>query len=365
MNARTVLLAACLLASACLENEESIEVRPDGSIEVELSAKGDAADLTRGYSVPLQGPWQPRDDLTRAWVRDLGPATGGAAVQERFAAGAWTGAAEDADVTLAASAEFPSAADLPEFLAPATDPYRTAFQRRRTSLAVEPKGGRTVYVFEREYGPRPFWDPFDTELFPQDVRDRIDAEQPLDDEQVVRVAALIRERAHTPAAMRPFTSAVGAVYTDGDAALDSGAFERTMTALHRAVDEVLSTPNVRALFEALHAKQLDESATIPDELDLQQRLRDAAREVISGSLERERVDPEIAHAMLERLEWNFTSLDDAKDLEDEKFTLRVALPGVLVDGNYDSVEDGRATWKFEGQSLFGSGRVLRAVSVLE
>ena len=83
--------AVSLLAlSSCLETEEDIEVRPDGSVQVTLRASGNLWDVAAGYPLPFGGAWEPVDDTTRLWVREVARATGGALVRERLEAGAWT-----------------------------------------------------------------------------------------------------------------------------------------------------------------------------------------------------------------------------------------------------------------------------------
>lgn len=69
MHTRTILpFAFALLLPACRETEEEITVRPDGSLHVELQAKGNVEDLADGYPIPLGGPWEARNDETRAWL---------------------------------------------------------------------------------------------------------------------------------------------------------------------------------------------------------------------------------------------------------------------------------------------------------
>jgi hypothetical protein len=65
------------------------------------------------------------------------------------------------------------------------------------------------------------------------------------------------------------------------------------------------------------------------------------------------------------LEWLFTAHDHTDDLGDDTFHLRVRMPGTIVGGDYDAVEDGVAAWEFEGSTLRDRDRVLRVVSVVE
>ena len=74
-----------------------------------------------------------------------------------------------------------------------------------------------------------------------------------------------------------------------------------------------------------------------------------------------------------RLEWDFTAFDQTGDIGDEDFKFSVCLPGVAVDGNYDSREevvvDGvactKVEWSFKGGDLRDRDKSLRVVSVVE
>src|SRR6185295_6709853 len=113
----------------CVENDEELTIRADGSVGVRLHAKGRPADFGEGYAMPLQGPWSAQNASTIA---------------------------EGADVDLEVAAEFSSVRDLPRFYAPAGEPYRTAYLQRTSDLRVESKGGRKVYTFERTFHRREF-----------------------------------------------------------------------------------------------------------------------------------------------------------------------------------------------------------------
>ena len=364
------LLLTCCLTPACLENEESIEVRPNGSVRVTLRAKGDVEDLTQGHALPLHGPWQPVDQGTRTWVEVFGAATGGAEVRARFDAGAWSemGDPDEEEVELSVQAEFPSVSDLPTFLSPAGEPYRDALLARDTNLSITQQGARRVYVFERAYAGRPFWDRFDDEVLPEPLKQgleaALEAQQRPSEDLLHQLSAVGREWARTPPAMQVFTSALGALYTEGEGGLSCAAHARVLERLHASVAAVLSPENLGAFFEALFTAAENETA-LPAELDLEQQLRTAIRITLKAALADAGLDLEVRNAVLERLEWNFTSYDIAQDIGDEKFTLNLTLPGTIVDGNYDELEGHTARWTFEGSELHGADRVLRAVSVLE
>ena len=58
--------------------------------------------------------------------------------------------------------------------------------------------------------------------------------------------------------------------------------------------------------------------------------------------------------------------DHANDLGDERFHVRVAMPGTVITGNFHETEDdGAVTWVFDGDRLLSGDAILRVVSVLE
>ncbi len=361
-------VAPLLFLGSCLETEEEIEVRADGSLEVHLRVEGDLSDLAAGHALPLGGPWVPLDDVTQQWVREIGPATGGARTRERIESGAWTprGSSDDGKLALAVRASFDDAAELPRFFAPRGESYRTALLERTTSLSVEGKGGRTVYTFRRTFGARPFWPQLEgTDWLPDDVAARLEAKQRLSREQVLGVHRLLVDLVRSPRLRRPITSALSAIYSEGQASLSTAGHARTLARLERAALDVVSVERVQAFFDAVHVVAHDEAAEMPAEVDLQELLREAMRETIESSLADEGLQSEVRNAVRERLEWNYSSYDQAEDLGDEDFVVRVTMPGDVVGGNFDALDGCTATWEFNGEALFGSERQLEVVAVVE
>jgi hypothetical protein len=369
MRPTTALAAVTLFTLAsCLENEEEIEVHTDGSVEVTLRATGNLWDLSGGHPLPLGGAFEPLDEATRAWIDDVGAATGGAKVRERLEAGAWAAFKnpEKDHQGLAVRASFDDVDQLPRFFAPEGEPYRSALLERRTSLEIEGKGGRTVYTFERTFVGRPFWPQLDgDDWLPEDVQVALDEKRRLTAAQVTTVHRLLLQYVSGPASMRIVTSPLTAIYTEGEASLSSAAYARTLARLDRVAREILSRERIQALFDAIYEVWQNEGAQLPEEVDLEELMRNAARETIESSLAEEGISPEVRNAVRERLEWNFSSDDQASDLGDEHLTLRVTMPGDVVGGNYDSLEGRTASWKIEGEALFGHDVRMEVVSVVE
>src|SRR5260221_188934 len=138
--------ALALTISSCLDNDEEITVRPNGSVTVQISARGKAKDLADGYPVPLEGPWVAENDATREWIRLLGADTGSAAVRGNLDAlkGRSALLPDDKDIELRVTAPFPSVKDLPRFLAPESNAFRTPHLERSTDLRPAKKAGRSA-----------------------------------------------------------------------------------------------------------------------------------------------------------------------------------------------------------------------------
>ncbi len=344
---RTLALALTLSLCACLEVEEEVEVRPDGSLLVSVSAKGDPQDLAQGHPLPTSSPWRAADAATLAWL---------------------SGAEPKKDEPLRLEAGFASAADLPRFFAPASEPYQSAHLERSTRLSIERKGTRTIYSFERTYPARRHeaWTPAERieAGLPEETRKALDDEVPLSPQALDQAIGVVRD-AYAETAGTVARSALGAVYLEGDALLSVDAFERILAAVEGSVRATISDPLIRRLYATLLAAKDQEHFELPPEFDLVRLARETTRASLPAGLEAEGVPAPVRNAVLERLEWTFTAIDQTTDLGDEKLSLALSLPGRIVDGNFDALEDGRARWTRAGGDLKTGDLVLRAVSVLE
>jgi hypothetical protein len=365
MSSRSLAFALiAAFATACLEQEESIVVHADGSLTVQVAAKGNATDLGDGYAVPLHAPWRAADAATLAWMREIGPDTGSATARDALAAGRW---GKD-DAELRAVADFASAADLPRVFAAPGEPYRDAFLERETSLSVERKGGRTVYVFERRYGARRYADlavfeGLDRQL-PEEIGTRVMNEEPLTDEQWLAVTTVVQSAFRRSAAGFA-REALIAVYTLGDASISTAAVERALERVDRAVTAASSEAALRRMYAWVCDHDGDDELALPPDINPELLVRGALRAEIERALAEDGVAARTRNAVHERLERAFTAFDATVDLADEKLALRVELPGKVIDGNYAELEGSTAVWRFEGQELRDRELRMRAISVVE
>ena len=371
------VVAAALSVVGCVENKEEIVIHSDGSLEAQMSAKGSAEDLVDGYPLPLDGPWRALDDTTLAWIAKVGPDTGSAQSRARIAAGAWPVTDSDHKETqLRVGAHFASPADMPRFTAPQREPYRSAYLERETKLAIEHKGARNVYTFERRLAARR-WS--DLEVFgtlekqlPEETRTRLSHNEALSDAEWVVVTRVVREQYRRSAAN--FTrGALSAAYTSGDASLPTTVVSSALRAVDREITELISEQRLRTIYDTLHEPHDDKAGELDPALNPDALTRDALRRSLSNALTAANVSAAIRNTVFARLEWDFTAFDQSGDLGDENFTLSVTVPGAAVGGNFDSSEEtvvdgvacSKVEWSFKGEALRDRDRVLRVVSVTD
>jgi hypothetical protein len=345
---RAVVLALLASLVACLEVEEEVVVRPDGSLHVKVAARGDRADLEDGFPLPTWGAWRGADEATVAWL-----------------CGA---AGERQDLELALEADFRDVGQLPQHWAPPGEPYRSAGLSRTTELEVTTKGCRTIYVFTRVLGARRFadWSPsarIEAGL-DDEVRALLEARRDLTDEQWARVTDLVRT-AYRDTARAVVRSALSGVYTRGAADLGVDTFEQVLERVAGEVAKQVDEPRLRAMYFLLRQQEGRLTEELPPQLDLDRLARAVVRQELPAALDAAGLAQSVKNAVLESLEWSFAALDQTTDLGDEKLALRLELPGRIVEGNFGALEDGVAVWRLEGADLRDREVVLRAVSVLE
>lgn len=362
------------LLPACLENEEQITVRPDGSCSVRVSSKGQAQDFAEGYPLPTGSEWSVlRADVPEylGWLRAATPSE---ELRKRLPQD------KDQDLEFVLAGEFASLSALPRFYASSRDPYRTAYLARTSELKVESRGAKTLYTFERRFGAREYarfdaWSRMKRELPGELVRkiERADEGQlPLTAGELPRVSDEAVQ-AMQAAALAHVEDALLADYTLGNATLPPSSAAAVRSTVQAALANVIDGARVRAILDLLCtsaperqlAREQNEAEAGARLGALESTTREALRQSTRAALDRLELAKETRNAILAQLESSLTALDQTNDLNDERFRLRLQLPGTLVGGNYDKLEDGAAVWEFQGDALQDREIVLRAVSVVE
>jgi hypothetical protein len=365
---RTLLaLPAVLLAAACMENEETIDVAADGSVQVRVVARGDAKDMADGYPVPLHGPWRPDGGETARWLGTVGPDTGSDAAQKAIADGLWTDDPEfPKEAELAASAHFDRVEDIPSGYAPPNAPYPDSYLQRDASLTIERRGERTVYVFERTIRARRHPGSAHFEAVWKDMTEAVGENELTKGEDLepstVKRLAWVGARDMRNYADAFAREAAAAPYLTEGAALSLADRADVLAAVDKRLDAFGLEQRCEEALLRVREADADEPSPFEGLIDA---YFDAIRQGLRDGLRTVGADDAVANTVSDRFERSLTAFDATGDLADENFSVRVSLPGVLVDGNFDRQEDAHAVWNFSGRDMRSADLVLRAVSVVE
>lgn len=326
----TLVTVACVLPG-CLEREERITVRADGSLDVRHEIHGDRADLDGGAArLPA-----PPHFATRRFDRAVDDKT------ERV---------------LEAAARFRRAEDVPTTFAAADDPLAAAALTFSTTLVVRDESDRTVYLFVRRYRPRA-WARYHHHFrraIPEELEARCKGtsieDLPDDDRRAALRGLADYERRKVREWMRLALD---------ETTIDAGTREDAWLTAARAVDAYhaanLGLPRLEALLAQPKAAQQDAADAI--ERDMERHALDAAMRVLGpAGVSRRDVAYRVALA--------HEAFRVTDDLGDEAFTVRVEMPGRLVDDNGDAREGNTVRWAFDGNALRDRTVVLVARSVV-
>ena len=356
------LAAAALVA--CIENEEAIVVREDGSVSVTLRAEGDAPDLANGYPLPLGGPWQPQGVDTAMWLRRIGDGPMSDAMA-REAEDIHLDRDEQA-LELEVRAEFASAEAIPRVHAPDADPYATAYLERGARLDVREEGGRRVFTFERVYHGRDYHrlDPYSRlERSDNELVERFDDEDATyTEDEWKRLTRSVRG-VFADVAELYLRDAILGLYTEGDASLAPSELPGLYDRVRQGASDLISVERLQSIRALLSDSDKEAAGALLE--GLQAEFRAGIRRELELLHESGRITEPVKNALCYALEWGFTAQDAYGDLLDESFRVTVELPGTLVGGNFDETEGRLAVWEFDGDALLGGDLVLRATSVLE
>ena len=324
---RLTLLTTTLLALTsvgCLEREEQIEVRADGSLDVIHTITGDAADLDDGKAA------LPGDDIfvvTRETVSgDKGDA-----------------------VRLVATARFDSAAGVPDRFSDQAGALRMTTRLERE----EQDDGSVRFALMRTYHARD-WAALrhsSRQGFSQQLGRlfRGDAD---DGERAELVDLLIAaERGKTELMAH---EALEATYPDADALPTAQLAVRAEIA--RFFREQVTAERVHRILEA----PVDERQGAVRAL---QRKLDGS--VIEAAAEALSIDEDDRNHLRLALAEQRTRHEVTGDLDDETFVVRVRLPGDLHAHNGVEVEPGVVEWRFKGDALHDRDHTLLASSTLK
>jgi hypothetical protein len=321
-----VFAVVALVLAGCVERTERIEVLDDGSILMQLRFEADGKnELVPGRVPTAAGGWS----VTHSTRRD-----------------------DDGKVSkhiLTADHGFDLGTPLPDSHAPPDLADGDRYLQFPTTLEIEPRADGTHYHFRRVYPARPraFIAVLEREaLAPIGIEstDGLEIESMSDDEIAAIVRALTRVEVEK---MLVFARAAYVELTPFRAQDGWLAVRASALAVYETIGDDHYRDFVRALRRAAEG-DTDTEIELASE-DFTQSIRDAMREALRRSC---RYDGALVDAFDARYQWHADAFAITEGLRNEKLTIEVTMPGEIVAANTDDVEGNRATWTFNGSSLW-------------
>ena len=338
-------------------------MRADGSVHIQIAAKGEAVDLADGYPLPLGSAWKPASPATETWMQAVRSGTDRNVQEEHLTLKGWPSKVRAKENRLVVEREFARVEDIPASFADPKDPYAEAFSRRTASLEIIERGGKTVYIFERTFHGLPYGRGLFSRMLEEDGRREhplltklADGGMTAEDWEELSVLA---SEIHAPLAREFVLESLQAHYERGSAFISAQRVDGLLEEIDKRTKQV---------FGAQALKVFSAGGTDRDVLfwmGVWDDFRNMIRSVLKEKLGDSDLEATELNAILFELEREFTEYDHALDLFYETFDVTLTLPGALVTGNFDSKDGATATWKFHAFELLVGDKTLRAVSVLE
>lgn len=329
------LVLALLGLSGCLERKEKIKVQRDGGVEFQLQLEGDPGDFAAGDALPENhGGWQTHDET----VKD----DDGKEKQRREA-----------------KLRVPAGGELPDSFAAKDEPLYAAALKFPTTLRVERRADGTYYHFKRVYRGR---EQARYEYY-RKALEKIDS-------PVKRVQELAgkdpselsdAERATLVNALRMLESLKMVEYVRGGTeALGDQWPQHYGLKLRQAALDTFERADVGPVLARLQEPPGPERDAAIDEFG--KHLIETARKRLRETLRK----LDVPAAQIEAFDAGYEREEQRRavteDLGDERWEVRLELPGELVAHNGDAIEDGNVVWIFDGEALMDRDVVLMATS---
>jgi hypothetical protein len=323
---------ALLLGNGCLERLETIKVNEDTSIELTTVLKGDEADLHDGDAVPMHGGvWNVSDMVKR------------------------TSDDKPDGIERRCELRLPPGSAIPDTYA-MDEASREVSLRFPTSLAVEVRGDGMYYHFRREYLAR--------EFAAYNITKRL-----LEEDDGLK--ALTAKKADE------LTTGERARLIDALCRMELDKHERYLAAGMRAIHGAPQDIGLRIRSAVLAASESFDRARALTLLELppsEERDKEIAAlaQQFDADLRTAMERQLAAEPLLDRERETYRTAYDAErrrhavteDLQDERWEVRLILPGKVIAHNADREEDGALVWVFEGSALRDMSKELMATSVV-
>lgn len=333
-SATTAGLIFLIPLSGCLERKEAIRVDRNGGVAMRVEIKGDAADFGAGDALPdRRFGWDCKDEIETE--------PDGKQVTKRTAL-----------------REFAAGEPLPDSFVDEHDPQYGIALTFPTTVTVEKRRDGTYYHFKRVYQARSEarYAIYKELLKPQhDQLQQFAGKDPADltDDERGLLVGILRT---TEALKRGEYVAVAAEALDDEWPQDYGLRLRTALIEH---------------FEKLDSSRLIEMLGQPASPERDDAINEFGQAMIQGGRDALRAELQKLRVTRDQMEKFFAAHDTeearravTEDIGDERWEVRVELPGEIVAHNATSIDGRAAVWQFPGKALYDREHVLMATSRL-
>jgi hypothetical protein len=325
------LSLAALVLGGCLERFETITIDESGRVALTSVFRGDPADVTEGDALPAEGgPWKVSD--TRDTDKDNNPR-----------------------LTRTATLTVEPGMALPDSYAPAgTLAYETGL-RFPTTLRVERRDGADYYHFRRTYVGRPdaryTW-----------IRRSLDERPEYRALKAKDPATLTNdERARLVDAFKMIEIDKQLQFVDAGIAAIPDRPQDVGLAIREAVRAFGRSYESRAIVDLLsQPESAERDASIEA---IARSFLGGARKAVERALAESPLTPAERRAFLDAFDVEAARRAVTEDLADERWEVRVEMPGTIVASNADQVEKGTtAVWAFPAGAIMDRDQVLMVTS---
>lgn len=326
-----VVAGLAALLGGCLERIEAITVRPDRSADVVSLFKGDESDMNAGDALPTAGrTWAVEQTTTKA-------ADGGDKVERK------------ATLSVPAGAEFPGTY--------AVDASAMAVSLRfPTEVTTEVRGDGVYYHFSRVYEGR-------SDAPYTLTKRRLEDDKKLRALAEADITTLTRaDRTTLIEAFRDMELDKYGQFVAAGVKAITGIPQDTALRIDAAVKAAARGFDTTAALDLLDQAESPERdakiAALAVKFDV------SMRDALTAAVDAEPLSAKDRTAFIAACDTERLRRDVTEDLMDERWEVRLTLPGEVVAHNADGVDGTTLIWKFDGAALMDMDKELRATSVL-
>lgn len=321
----SLLAAAALTLTGCLEREEKIAVKPDGSANITLHITGDKADFEKGDAMPsAAGGWK----LTQT-PDPTKPDQINVSATRSFAAGQLPGTLATTPEAQSISLRFPTEIWIEDRPDGRYYQFRRIYQKRvdapytlaRREMQRDPKTAKLL-----DTPPEQLTDEQRKKLIEEFKASEVEKQHQF----------ILAGMAAIPNQPQDTGLRILAAATAGANSLDTGAALK-----------LLAEPPSRERDATIEKTANDFFASV--------------KRAIDEAIENEHLAPETKSAFLKAMVHERADREVTEDLSDESFKVELALPGEVVVSNGTANGSG-VSWSFDGYALMDRDQILMATS---